>query len=410
MPTMLTVSPNNDSRSPRPAQERISKVHRMSISFYLFCALAVFTALEILVIANSQQNSHRCYLPFSSSDSTVRGAASKYHDKSKNPAEAPTIATTTTLTADPLQDFQICRPSDWDSYVCKGPEYEQFADKLIGMLLFLEHRRRFPGASAAVTWPLEAPKSHLWGKRQGSPFPAKSTILALGNSHTRQILQALPCQYSIKQIVDMEASKSDNVMRRGSYYFVEFENQAKLHLVTNHALFYSHQWPRYLQELVNHTTLEDFDALIVGKMNTFDEAYNTSFMEIMMEKTAKYEQADFTTNPPPSLLDLAEIYKGPIVAHSMFCDWGGEYLYWDMYEQVEKLKEQDYPVRLVNGRQYIPWLGECATNNWQSIGVCGDDETAHRCIGARGGHPDLVAWDVVEAVHELVLLQESSPF
>lgn len=249
----------------------------------------------------------------------------------KTPSGSSAIASTFQSNADPilrsllLDDYKICHPSDWDSYVCKGPEYDAFADKLEELLIEQELTRRLSLPNAML--PIER-KSASWGKRAISPFPANTTILAVGNSHTRQVFQALPCQYPTLQLIDMEAQKSGNVMRRGSYYYIEFENHAKLHLVTNNAIFYSRQWPRYLQELVkpgSDVAWEDsFDALVVGKMNDFAEAYNTSFMEVMTEKTSKLDDADFSTVPPPTVLDFAERFSGPMVAHSMFCDWGGE--------------------------------------------------------------------------------------
>lgn len=68
---------------------------------------------------------------------------------------------------------------------------------------------------------------------------------------------------------------------------------------------------------------------------------------------------------------------------------------------VEKIKRDN--VRLINGRQYIGVLGECSSDKWQGgAGTCENDPNAHRCVGARGGHPDLVAWDVVENLHDLL--------
>jgi hypothetical protein len=378
--------------------------------FFPICVVGSIWCLGLLCLTSE-------WCPLSSLPTTQRAIKPLASSNSQGtPSVGGVISTNNNL----LNEYQICHPSDWDSYVCKGPAYDDFADKLEALLLNQEHTRRHNNiASHSISFSLLERKPPLWGKRQQSPFPANTTILALGNSHTRQVLQALPCQYPTLQFIDMESPKSDNVMRRGSYYFVEFANHAKLHLVTNNAMFYSKQWPRYLKELVmqdeqhdnaddndSSSSLEDyFDALIVGKMNDFADAYNTSFMEVMMEKTAKLEDADFSTNPPPTLLHFVEEFPSlPIVAHSMFCDWGGEHLYWDMYDKVQEVNTRDNNnnVRLVNGRQYAPLLGECGSNQWQSVGVCEDDATAHRCIGERGGHPDLVAWDVIEAMHDLL--------
>ena len=87
-----------------------------------------------------------------------------------------------------LKEYQICRPSNWESYVCKGPTYDDFADKLEALLLDQEQARRQLSSPPRIALERKPP---LWGKRQDSPFPANTTILALGNSHTRQVLQAL---------------------------------------------------------------------------------------------------------------------------------------------------------------------------------------------------------------------------
>lgn len=288
-----------------------------------------------------------------------------------------------------LSEFHICQPGEWDSYVCQGVEYEAFGDKLESLVRSKSYNMMKPSQ---------------WGKRP-SPFPANATILAIGNSHTRQVMQALLCQYSGQsKITDME-SGSNNVMRRGSHYVVEYDNNAKLTIITNHALFYSKHWLRYLEDLIQQP-VATLDGLVLGKINGFAEAYNTSFMEVMKEKTAQYEDADLTTNPPPSLLDIAELYHGPIVAHSMFADWGGDYLHWEMMEAYATIQQRQSNkaanIQIIQGRQYIGDLGECSSDSWQGVGVCGEDGTAHRCIGHRGGHPDLIAWDVIESMYALL--------
>jgi hypothetical protein len=280
-------------------------------------------------------------------------------------------------------EFQICRAGVWMSYVCEGPEYEAFAAKLDALLKIYEQQ------DSALSKPIH------WGKRKNSPFPDNSTILAVGNSHTRQILQTLTCQYDVLQTIDMD-SNSTEVMRRGSYYVTVFANHAKLHLVTNHALFYSRKWRKYLQEI---TGLSHVDAMIVGQINGMTEAYNTSFMDLMIEKTSRLEDADFRSIDPPQLKQFAEFFSGPIIAHSLMCYWGYDNFY-GMNDVVQSCNRNN--VQMINGRSYVGMLGECSTNNWRSIGVCGTDVSAHRCVGDRGGHPDLLAWDIVEALNGLV--------
>jgi hypothetical protein len=253
----------------------------------------------------------------------------------------------------------------------------------------------------------------MWGKRS-DPFPDGSITLVVGNSLTRQIFQSLPCQYddnntgggggALVEWIDWTAQSNDiDIMRRGTFYEGRFRNGAKIFLVTNHALFYSKKWLTYLQDLIK-VPIENVDQLVVGHINHFMNAYNTSFMELMMEQTKKYDDANFETVSPPTLIDFANVYNGPIVGISMMADWSYyDQDYSEMKEQVEKISgtNQQRKIKLIHGRRYINELGECGTNSWKDIGSCQDSPDSHRCIGSRGGHPDLILWDMLEAVHDI---------
>ena len=284
-------------------------------------------------------------------------------------------------------EYNICQvPSDQNyGYVCQGNAYDSFADN---MKALVDQEARL--------------RPSLWGKRE-FPFPPNSTILAVGNSLTRQVFQGLPCQYpnQVEAWIDRE-SNSTNLMRRGTFYEGLFENGSRIFLVTNHAMFYSPKWPVFLSELIGIDDLwGGLDALVVGHINHFMNAYNTSFMELMNEQTKKWDGANFETVSPPTIMDFANIFKGPIVGVSMMADWSTwDEDYFEMSSEVMKMKREN--IRLVHGRKYIEQLGECGSNAWQEIGTCQDSPDMHRCIGARGGHPDLIAWDMVEDVNELL--------
>jgi hypothetical protein len=317
---------------------------------------------------------------------------------------ASTASTSSDGASISLSEYRLCRvpPDATVGYVCRGSEYEAFADKLEALVL--EEGTVGPAS--------------LWGRRD-FPFPANSTILAVGNSLTRQVFQGLACQYEDRGLlswIDRE-SNSANLMRRGTFYEGTFENGSKLYLVTNHAMFYSPRWPEYLREMIgiqdwnvvgrkNHS----LDGLIVGHINLFMNAYNTSFMELMKEQTKNWEGANFETVSPPTLLDFASVYDGPILGVSMMADWSSyDQDYYEMSEQVGKIREvsDSSPagggrIDLVHGRKYIPQLGECGSNDWMDVGKCVEAPDMHRCIGSRGGHPDLVLWDALEALNRLL--------
>jgi hypothetical protein len=62
----------------------------------------------------------------------------------------------------------------------------------------------------------------------------------------------------------------------------------------------------------------------------------------------------------------------------------------------------------IDARQYVSSLGECATNQAEQVGTCLTDVTheyydkGERCLGTKGGHADLVAFDVVEAIYKVM--------
>lgn len=302
-----------------------------------------------------------------------------------------------------LSSYKICRVPSSQSigYVCRGQEYNRFADNFEQFVI-----RTSTESAASPT------RSSMWGKRS-DPFPDGSITLVVGNSLTRQIFQSLPCQYddnntggggALVEWIDWTAQSNDiDIMRRGTFYEGRFRNGAKIFLVTNHALFYSKKWLTYLQDLIK-VPIENVDQLVVGHINHFMNAYNTSFMELMMEQTKKYDDANFETVSPPTLIDFANVYNGPIVGISMMADWSYyDQDYSEMKEQVEKISgtNQQRKIKLIHGRRYINELGECGTNSWKDIGSCQDSPDSHRCIGSRGGHPDLILWDMLEAVHDI---------
>jgi len=287
-----------------------------------------------------------------------------------------------------FEELNFCRVQQDQTfgYVCRGSEYEDFADKLHGLI---------------EDDSFHQPKH--WGKRSG-PFPANSTLLAVGNSLTRQVFQALACQYqqsdSLVSWVDQE-SKSENFMNRGTFYKGTFKNGATLYLVTNHAMFYSPKWPEFLTNLIQVDQLESLDGLIIGHINHFMNAYNTSFMDLMMKEAKNWDGADFQAVSPPVLSDFAKHYHGPIVGVSMMADWSSyDQDYFDMLAQHAIIDRSN--VRIVHGRKYISHVGECASNNWKDVGTCEERPDSHRCIGSRGGHPDLIAWDTLETVSDLL--------
>ena len=290
------------------------------------------------------------------------------------------------------ESHHICRvpPEQTLGYVCEGTEYDAFADNLESFIEEEAHAR-----------------PPTWGRRV-FPFPDNSTILAVGNSLTRQLFEALPCQYpeALVSWIDREANAT-NTMRRATFYEGKFANGATVYLVTNHAMFYSPRWPEFLAKFVGVERIHrgPIDAMIVGHINHFMNAYNTSFMELMREQTKDYDGANFESIWPPTISDFARLYDGPLVGVSMMADWSWyDQDYVEMSNRIMNFTttyNRDN-IRLVHGRKYVQQLGECGSNAWHHVGKCEESPDQHRCIGARGGHPDLVAWDTMEVLNDLL--------
>jgi len=53
------------------------------------------------------------------------------------------------------------------------------------------------------------------------------------------------------------------------------------------------------------------------------------------------------------------------------------------------------------GGKYIAEIGNCLSFNKKNVGPAYSDGFGHRCMG-RGGHPDLLAWDVAAILGKLL--------
>ena len=99
-------------------------------------------------------------------------------------------------------------------------------------------------------------------------------------------------------------------------------------------------------------------------------------------------------------MDVAKVYRGPIVSVSMFAFHGRKQERTDRFTQQVLLKKNRTNVHVISGRKYIDEIGlECGTDAYN--GDC-DELAGHRCMGTLGGHPDLIAWEVVESIRQLV--------
>jgi hypothetical protein len=227
--------------------------------------------------------------------------------------------------------------------------------------------------------------------------------LIFGNSHLRQVSKTLVCQYA-HAIESFEITEADA-------FIIRFRNNATWISITNSPIAYSHEW-QYLLESHIGRSLESLHAIVLGKFNLYEEAKHTAFEQIMrQEQQAFIGLADFETISPPTLKEVAEVYSGPIVSMSMFSQHDRKRVHQTL-TLMRQLKDERDNLWFVDSRAYTSQLGECGSDDKLTVGTChepGDvihgsnrkPADMHRCTGSNGGHPDLIAWDIVETVYQV---------
>jgi hypothetical protein len=270
-------------------------------------------------------------------------------------------------------------------YQCAGKPYEDFSKKLLD----------FATSSSSSN-------STTWGRRQ-FPLPPNKSVLIFGNSHLRQVSKTLVCQYA-HAIESFEITKADA-------FIIRFHNNATFISITNSPIAYSHDW-KYLLEKQLGQSMESLHAIVLGKFNLYEEAKHTGF-EITMrqEQQAFAGLVDFESIPPPALKEVAAVYSGPIVSISMFSQYDRKWVNQTLTVMRQLKRERDN-LWFVDSRAYTSQLGECGSDDKLTVGTChepGDvihgsnrnPADMHRCTGKNGGHPDLIAWDIVETLYQV---------
>jgi hypothetical protein len=269
-------------------------------------------------------------------------------------------------------------------YQCAGPSYEYFSKKIIKLI------------SNPIKYGKDPKK---WGRRS-LPFPPNGTVMFTGNSHTRQVFQSLMCQYQQEIISITPLSQVDS--KGSGIWDVRIKQNVTVYGVFNVPHVYSPRWMDLLTASLNRS-LDSFDMIVLGKFNGFDDSKGTSFAELMKSLTAGTD-ADFERRRPPDVDAVAQVYAGPILVVSMFANHDVNRTQ-DVLKKIEAVQESGRRnIAFIDGRKYVQFLGECATDKSDIIGTCSKDfsslkkrgKNGHRCVGVNGGHPDLVAWDIIE--------------
>ncbi|GKY90533.1 hypothetical protein MPSEU_000027000 [Mayamaea pseudoterrestris] len=302
-----------------------------------------------------------------------------------------TLHSTAAVAEETNNNLHFCQSSfsntskEVKGYKCAGPAYDNFTNRL---------------------WEYaHAKNDSTWGRRQ-YPLPPNVSVFVLGNSHTRQTYSAMRCQYysqlaSSKDHLDLFGG-SKNAPSTWRY-----KNNATMVVLSNSPFVYhKEQWAQTIERMLGRS-LSSFDAVVMGRINTIETQSNfgRSLANFSKDHPELFDSS-FTT---PTVERLSQVYTGPIVAVPMFAAYGQD-VKENARRTAENLKrtENRTNIRIVDARKHIMALGEeCGSDESTGVGEClnvavkGGRNPAdmHRCTGRKGGHPDLVAWDVIEKLH-----------
>lgn len=294
-------------------------------------------------------------------------------------------------------------------YQCEGPDYDNFMQQYQYPFIVNRSANGFPHWGKRPTIlpppPTEGPGSSSRSSSKGR------TILFLGNSHTRQALSSMLCQYrdhidSYVPLVDINVPGSGF---RQKYVLKSSNNDNLLTIygITNSAYIYSKKWKSNLEYILDGQKLNSLDAIVHGQFNNYDPVYNSTQMWQYFRLYATRlpnQEIDIDRHPHGfQMRELAKAYQGPIVAVSMLTDKGN---YWNIKatDELHKLQAEGRTnVRVVISKQHYKAMGQnCQSFDSKLVSTCTEsDKTSHSCMGEKGGLPDMVSWDIIEALWDL---------
>ena len=280
-------------------------------------------------------------------------------------------------------------------YQCEGEEYDAFGAHL---------------KTVIQEQSTSGEHSPQWGRRP-TALPDHKSLLIHGNSHARQIAQAIVCQYG-DQVVDLyhygDEMDPNMVLR------VDFDNNSTLWVVANSYVPYTDDWALQLALQLNFTDTQhlvsSIDGIILGMFNKcFIPSSTASFVAHMTSVAANRTDMSCTRKDyGPRMTSVAKVFANqPILYIPMFSVSRSTRME-RVHKDIAALNENR--VAAMDPRRYIDLMhNECGSNSRLDLSKCINNERAHtnmhRCMGPLGGHPDLIAWDALEWLHD----QWSSP-
>jgi hypothetical protein len=267
-------------------------------------------------------------------------------------------------------------------YQCAGPHYDDFITKLNVFC----HEQVDQGIEPAT-----------WGNPEFAPLQANQAILFLGNSHTRQLALAFLAERYDDMVTYDTLPVSENRINTKRRF--DFHRNVTIFTITNSAIVHSPVWYDLVEQAIGRP-LASLDALVLGLFNSCNLDANTTFAKEMKEEAG----ISCMDREGPKFDDVAAQYSGPLAMTTMFSTHRAEYEH-EAHAMVEALKVNRSNVAYIYSRKHVEALGvECGARKTLKTEDCGYEEKArkdeHRCVGEKGGHPDLVAWDVREWIRQ----------
>jgi hypothetical protein len=392
------------------------------------------------------------------------------------PTDAPSVTPTTTATSSPTyapttdgpvldlpKEFHVCRLNDPPPvfgetpikvqnatsylrnvnmtfrYQCAGPIYDNFIQTYQYPMVRKRHRE-FPnwGTRNTIVPPPPPNDNHNDNSNSNDRH-----ILIVGNSHTRQMISALLCQYGDHILESRDLLPEANYVHAMEYKLSLLQPPPQqqqqqqqtndndtttttttttsiltISVLSNHPCVYSTKWKSNLEFVLGIQDLNtEVDAIVIGTFNKYTAKYEGTVMwSNARTYTEQYPSQEIDAPHNRNGFDLAmlaEVYEGPAIFVSMLGSTD-LFSYRHAREQVKNLKKDVTQNRTntlaIDARHYISNMQrkECGSDQSRKVGTCYTDSSkmeyrnAHRCMGDKGGQPDLVAWDVIEALWELL--------
>ncbi len=325
-------------------------------------------------------------------------------------------------------------------YQCAGNSYEHYMRHIQYPYALKRH---------------EEDPSLKWGKRPAilpplTPISASDgdtrKILMIGNSHTRQLAISLLCMYfdDVEDVKKIEIHENEDE----NLWQFTLKGDTTITLFANHPAVYSHRWQKNLEEYLTHK-LSDLDAVILGMFNEdhagivdadqfrdnhpeleieydddddFYDGYHDKYIdnETHHIRALSNSKQTFTNHERGGAHVGAwlDAYDGPILytAHPLRMTE-------EALEKVLNARCTDDDTidansncndnrRWIDETKHVPAMNYATCNRQggrvETVGTCIDDKendeyfSGHNCRGFLGGYSDLTAWDVVEALWEVL--------